>query len=399
MNYDLARALDDIARCYKYWIALTDCDAFRIDTLKHVDADTGRNFCGTIKEFAANLGKADFFLVGEVAGADGDADRYLRVLGSNLNATLDIGESRVRLRDVAKGLQPPSTYLDLLHVWDDDLGSHRNAGRRHVSILDDHDHVSGDKVRFSTGAASDHQVVAGVAIQFFSLGIPCLYYGTEQAFAGPEPAEQRWLPDFNAGHPSTDRYLREAMFGPDHPRASGRAGLAVGTAGLDQNLPGFGPFGTAGAHCFDPRSPAYVRIAALAAVRRQYPVLRYGRQYERLISPANSGQPFARAVGGQLICWSRILDDEEALCIVNGNGNTPLSGDVVVDAALNVATAAGPPLLQVVANSAQAAAGAGYAGNHPLRQRLPVQFRPDGTAYVQIRDVAPSEVLVLVNHP
>jgi hypothetical protein len=30
--------------------------------------ETGRNFCGSIKEFAANLGKSNFFLVGEGAG-------------------------------------------------------------------------------------------------------------------------------------------------------------------------------------------------------------------------------------------------------------------------------------------------------------------------------------------
>src|SRR5581483_9174798 len=104
VNFDGSSALDDLARCYKYWIALTDCDGFRIDTLKHVDAETGRNFCGAIKEFAANLGKADFFLVGEVAGDDRSAERYREVLGTNLNATLDIGESRRLLHGVAKGL-------------------------------------------------------------------------------------------------------------------------------------------------------------------------------------------------------------------------------------------------------------------------------------------------------
>ena len=92
-----------------------------------------------------------------------------------------------------------------------------------VSILDDDDHVSGDKVRFSSDATPlDHQVVAGVAMQLFGLGIPCIYYGTEQAFAGPEKPRRRYLPDYNGGK---DKYLREAMFGPDHPRASGRAGI------------------------------------------------------------------------------------------------------------------------------------------------------------------------------
>ena len=196
INYDGTNALNDLARCYKYWIALTDCDGFRLDTLKHIDEETGRNFCGTLKEFAANLGKADFFLVGEVAGDDTNADRYLQVLGSNLDATLDLGQTRLALRAVAKGLSAPSSYFDLLKIWDDYLGSNRNSGRRRVSVLDDHDHVYGEKIRFSSGASNDHQVVAGVAIQLFSLGIPCIYYGTEQSFAGPEPSEQKWLPSW-----------------------------------------------------------------------------------------------------------------------------------------------------------------------------------------------------------
>jgi glycosidase len=78
--------LSHLADCYQYWIALTDCDGFRIDTLKHVAPEEGRNFRGAIKQFAANLGKASFLLVGEIAGGDFAQDRYLDVLGRNLDA-------------------------------------------------------------------------------------------------------------------------------------------------------------------------------------------------------------------------------------------------------------------------------------------------------------------------
>ena len=44
-----------LGRVFKHWIALCDCDGFRIDTLKHVTLEQARNFCGTITEFAANL--------------------------------------------------------------------------------------------------------------------------------------------------------------------------------------------------------------------------------------------------------------------------------------------------------------------------------------------------------
>jgi glycosidase len=381
--------MTDLALCYKYWIALTDCDGFRIDTLKHVSLEEARNFCGTIKEFAANLGKGNFFVVGELAGGDYTQDRYLDVLERNLNAALDIGEMRPTLNGVAKGLVHPKAYFDGFDPGSAIMGSHRNLGNRHVSILDDHDHVFGDKLRFSSEAASDHQVVAGVALQLFTLGIPCLYYGTEQAFAGPEAPERKWLPEWK----SSDRYLREAMFGPEHPRQSGRNGLQAPPLGLDPDLPGFGPFGTAGHHCFDDQSAAYVRIAALAALRKEYPVLRHGRQYLRPISFL--GRPFDVYGAGEIVAWSRILDDEETLCVLNAHGTDSRGADVLVDASLN-------PLggsMTVIFNTAQAANPEGLTGSHPIGSTVPVRRTPDGIAYVEIRQVPASEVLVLTNHP
>ena len=381
--------LTDLARCYKYWIALTDCDGFRIDTLKHVSLEEARNFCGTIKEFAANLGKSDFFLVGEIAGGDYAQDRYLDVLDRNLNAALDIGEMRLALNSVAKGLRPPQDYFNGFDPGDARMGSHRHLGEKHVSILDDHDHVFGEKIRFSSEAVSDRQVVAGVALQLFTLGIPCIYYGTEQALAGPEPPERHWLPDWKG----SDRYLREAMFGPEHPRQGGRAGLPAPPAGLDPTMPGFGPFGTAGCHCFDENNPAYVRITALTALRQEYPILRGGRQYLRPISFL--GQPFAVYGPGEIVAWSRILDDEEAVCILNAHGEASRGADVLVDASLNAPGSA----MTVVLNTAEAADPAGYRGTHPAGSRLPVHKTAEGKTYVSIRDVPPSEVVVLATHP
>ena len=393
-NFDGNDALTDLARCFKYWIALTDCDGFRLDTLKHVPQSVARNFCGSIKEFAANLGKDNFFLVGEVGGPDKNAGRYLDVLELNLNATLDIGESRRMLHDVAKGLKAPGAYFEIVGQWNPVLGSHQRSGPRHVTVLDDHDHVSGNKVRFSSDAKPQHQVVAGVAIQLFSLGIPCIYYGTEQAFAGPEKEErEQYLPDYNAGNPPPDKYLREIMFGAEHPRLSGKDGLQPGAAGMDSSLPAFGAFGTVGHHCFDNKFPVFVRISALIGLRQQRPVLRYGRQYLRDI--ANPNQAFRPANAGELIAWSRVLDDEEALCVVNGNGSSSQGADVIVDAKLNAGTGS---FMQVIHNSAQTAAEATYAGSHPVGERLPVKIR-DGATYVEVRNLAPSEVLVITNLP
>ena len=386
-NLEPPDALADLARCYKYWIALTDCDGFRIDTLKHVSLEQARNFCGTIKEFAANLCKRNFLLIGEIAGGDFAQDRYLDVLARNLDAALDIGGMRVTLNQVAKGLVHPAAYFSGFDPGDAEMGSHRNLGNKHISILDDHDHVFGEKIRYSSEATSSHQVVAGVALQLFTLGIPCLYYGTEQAFGGPESSERRWLPNWKG----SDCYLREAMFGPAHPRKAGRDGLAATPAGLDPELPGFGPFGTAGQHCFDETYPTFRRMAALAELRAALPALRHGRQYLRPVSFL--GTPFAVYGPGEIIAWSRILDDEEVVCILNPHGILPRGADVLVDATLNGDS------MHVILNTAQAADPAGYTGSQPAGSLLTVQRATDGKAFIALRDLGPSEVVVVSNYP
>jgi glycosidase len=390
-NYDDGATLSDVARCFKYWIALTDVDGMRLDTLKHLPKEVVRNFCGSMKEFAANLGKADFFLVGEVGGGDENQNKYLDALELNLNAVLRIGGSREMLASAAKGLDGPRSYFDTVQPWNPLLGSHRNSAQRQMIVLDDHDKLTGGKQRFSTDASSDHQICAATAIQLLSLGIPCVYYGSEQAFAGPEKSERvKYLPDFGNG---PDKFLRETMFGAPHPLKDGAGGLQAGGAGIDTAMPGFGAFGTTGCHFFNEKHPAFVRMQALIAVRKAYPALSYGRQYLRPIR--NFLQPFADGATGELIAWSRILDEEELLCVVNGHGTAARGADVLVDAPLNERAQA---KLTVIANSAEAAElakGSPYTGTHPVSSTVPVKRA--GCAYVEIRGVGPSETLVLTN--
>ena len=121
-------------------------------------------------------------------------------------------------------------------------------------------------------------------------------------------------------------------------------------------------------------------------------MLRQGRQYLRPSSLF--GGAFTLRGPGELIAWSRILSDEEAVCVVNSHGTESRGADVLVDASLN------PPGsgLTVIVNTAQAAAGSASEFVHPVGSTLAVKRLEDGIAFVEIRDLPPSEVLVLVNH-
>jgi len=90
-----------------------------------------------------------------------------------------------------------------------------------------------------------------------------------------------------------------------------------------------------------------------------------------------------------------MLSDEEALCVMNAHGRQVRGGDVVVDADLNPDGSA----LTVVANSMEGGSGTSVGIAHPVGSQLPIKRRADGTAFVEVRNIALSGVIVAVNRP
>ncbi|HEY0156916.1 MAG TPA: alpha-amylase family glycosyl hydrolase [Thermoanaerobaculia bacterium] len=340
-------SLSALVQVYQYWIALSDCDAFRIDTVKHVSLQASRSFCGAIHEYAESIGKENFLLVGEVTGGSRMQRNYLDVFGRNIDAVLDIGAPAADLTSMVKGFSAPAAFFRN-YEGHDAIGSHRETGRYHVSILDDHDMVGRVKARFSAGNTAPSrydQVAHAVGTQLTTLGMPCIYYGTEQAFDGSALNDD-------------DRFIREAMFG--------------GT---------FGAFGTSGCHFFDPAHPSYLRIAAIARVRNRRDniglTLRRGRQYPRPISRDGSG--FGLPGAGELCAWSRILRDREVLVVVNTNGGAAGSGFITVHAPFHQKPEARMAYLyRSDWTDAQLTAAT------PPAQHEPVRFATDGRATVQV---------------
>lgn len=314
--------LDAVIKVYEYWIALTDCDGFRIDTVKHVSWETSRNFCGAIHEYAESIGKDNFLLLGEVTGGTTMSRNYLEIFGRNIDSVLDIGTPANNLAEMVKGFKDPSQYFNQ-YVGHDILGTHRQTGRYHVSILDDHDLVGRKKARFSAGnhtPNATHQAAHAVGVQLTTLGIPCIYYGTEQAFDGSVDLAD---PSLDGGF--EDRFIREAMFGGS-----------------------FGAFETEGCHFFDTKHPTYLRISAIARIRNgKHPLdqsspgrkgfygrtLCKGRQYLRETS--TSSHRFLVPRGGELVPWSRVLHDQELVIVLNTNAVQSNNAEITVDAKLN----------------------------------------------------------------
>jgi glycosidase len=170
------------------------------------------------------------------------------------------------------------------------ISSHGDASRFFVTFLDNHDQK--ERFYFSSDDAPrryEDQLTLGIGCLFGLQGIPCLYYGTEQGLHG---------------RGNGDAAVREALWGK--PNA------------------------------FDGEQPLFRTVARLAAVRRDVPALRYGRQYFRPIS--GDGVHFGLSdVAPGVLAWSRILNDDEILIVANCNTETTWNGEVIVDFSLNPA--------------------------------------------------------------
>lgn len=197
-NFTPSLALKALCEVYKYWIAYADLDGYRIDTVKHMGDGPTRFLCTTLHEYATTLGKDNYFLVGEVTG--GRAYDVVQLTG--LDAALGIGNVQQKLWTMCKGNGNPAEYFDLFrNATFLKQGSDAWMRNKLVTMIDDHDQVwrgASNKARFCSDDVGPDLALAAVGLNLTTLGIPCLYYGTEQQFDGRGDG---------------DRYIREAMFG------------------------------------------------------------------------------------------------------------------------------------------------------------------------------------------
>jgi alpha-amylase len=192
------------------------------------------------------------------------------------------------LRDVLKGNTGPETLFNRLEAQRNRALNRGEIGRYLVTFVDNHDSFWQPTGRFARNATDD-QVVAAIGFLLCSLGTPCIYYGTEQGFAGQ----------------GGDNRMREAMF---------------------DRSPG-------GKSLLNKECAIYKEIAKIADVMRATEPLRFGRMYYRQIS--GDGKTFGFPFGSTYtLAFSRLLYPQETLVAYNV-ASQARDDRVIVDATLH----------------------------------------------------------------
>jgi len=278
-------ALACLGLVYCFWIAYADVDGFRIDAAKHMGLEALRALCDVLREFAQSIGKERFLLAGEVSG--GREHAWSVVDKTGLDAALGIEDVPGKLERMVTGQADPADYFSLFHNWIlDRPAGHRWYRSQVITLVDDHDQVrkGSEKCRLCGDSRFHDLAFNAIATQLTTMGIPCVYYGSEQGFD-------------SGGRPNgSDLVLRENMFG-------GR----------------FGGRCTQGRHFFNEDSDLYRALAALIGLRKKLLPLRRGRQVLHQIS--DDGVQFGSDPRGDrarpIVSWSRLFMDQEVLVALN----------------------------------------------------------------------------------
>jgi glycosidase len=226
---------EQMEKIYEYWIQQVGFDGFRIDTVKHVEMDFWREWCPTVRAFAAKQGKPNFFMFGEALdGSEAKCGSYTGNMGGGpfkLDSVLDYPLYFKINPLFARAAAPTKLIAD--HYAE--VAANYDSASQHqlVTFLDNHDQPRFLSVK---GATIDRLKVA-LTFLYTTRGVPCLYYGTEQGFNGGK-----------------DPWDREDMF-----------------AGKFEQGPSLGDN-------FNMTHPLFQLVAQLNNVRRLYPALQTGEQ-------------------------------------------------------------------------------------------------------------------------
>jgi glycosidase len=238
----------EMVQVYARWIEQTDADGFRIDTLKHVEYEFWRYFTQRMRARLAAQGKTNFLMFGEVfdgrddllgsftrkeilgtadlqrflgapVGADPTDEEQLAaeaqcatdgapITGDQVDSVFYFSQHFQAVRDVFQDAQSTDRIQSLWEqratMWGTepmDGGVGIAPADMPINFLDNHD-VARFLFNVRDRAPEVQLALLHNALLFLvtAQGIPCIYYGTEQAFSGgndPANRERLWDTGFD----------------------------------------------------------------------------------------------------------------------------------------------------------------------------------------------------------
>jgi alpha-amylase len=193
---DVRQALVDV---FVRWVELTDLDGFRIDTLKHVEHEFWQTWTPQVRARLAAKGKRNFFMFGEAFDGRDDLVGSF-TFNEEVDSAFYFPQYYSVIRDVFQNGGPTQSIQTL---FDQRLQAGGNYGttphtngigippnKALVNFLDNHD--VGRFLYFRNDVAALQNALLFLMTED---GIPCVYYGTEQNFAGgndPANREDLW---------------------------------------------------------------------------------------------------------------------------------------------------------------------------------------------------------------
>lgn len=271
------RVVDGFIEVYGSWIDKFGIDGFRIDTAKHVNPEFWQKFAPAMLDRAKARGIPNFHIFGEVANEGVNVHEqayYTRVAG--LPSVLDFAFRRAAIEAVGGRLG--TEVFNQLTDADALYAETTKGGMRLPTFLGNHDNGRfAREMRMARPQANDAEILKrvqlGHALMFTMRGVPTIYSGDEQGFAGD----------------GNDQDARETLFASK---------VAVY---LDNKL--VGTQSDHGRDNFSQSHPIYSTIAKLADVRVKHSALRRGIQIVRNYSDKPGLLAFSRidAESGQEI--------------------------------------------------------------------------------------------------
>ncbi|MEA1072894.1 alpha-amylase family glycosyl hydrolase [Sphingomonas sp. LY160] len=249
------RVVQGMIDIYGEWIDRYGIDGFRIDTARHVNPEFWQAFAPAMIARAKARGIPNFHIFGEVyTDAVDPAFTAIHTVRDGLPTTLDFAFAAA-VKAVVAGKAPTSTMAGLFHVDPLYKGGDETA-RRLPTFLGNHDMGRvGHAIRTGFPQATDEEQlnrsILAHAMLLTLRGVPTIYSGDEQGFAGD----------------GGDQDSREDMF-PSKVAVYNDNKL-IGTAAT-----------TATAN-FDTAHPLYRTIGVLSRLRTSTPALTRGRQLLR----------------------------------------------------------------------------------------------------------------------